>query len=57
MILLCNSFLLFGSTIPQRDDGLNYWAIPVLVAAIFSMAVAYCFFSVYEIGKLSNVGL
>jgi len=42
--------VILGYFLMERDDSLNYWAIPVLVAAIFSLAVAYCFFSVYEIG-------
>ena len=34
----------------QGNDELYYWAIPVLIAAIFAFAVAHTFFSVYEIG-------
>jgi len=41
---------ILGYFMMQRDEDLNYWAIPVLIAGIFSLAVAYCFFSVYEIG-------
>lgn len=39
-----------GYFMMSNDDELYYWAIPVLIAAIFAFAVAHTFFSVYEIG-------
>lgn len=42
--------VMLGYVMMERDESLNYWAIPVFIAGMFSVAVAYCFFSVYEIG-------
>ena len=42
---------ILGYFMMQRDEELYFWAIPVLIAAIFAFAVAHTFFSVYEIGR------
>ncbi|XP_063694180.1 choline transporter-like protein 1 isoform X3 [Bolinopsis microptera] len=41
---------MLGYFMMNNDDDIYYWAIPVLIAAIFAFAVAHTFFSVYEIG-------
>jgi len=41
---------MLGYFMLNNDDQIEYWAVPVLIAAIFSFAVAHTFFSVYEIG-------
>lgn len=41
---------MLGYFMMNNDDEIVYWAVPVLIAAIFAFAVAHTFFSVYEIG-------
>lgn len=41
---------MLGYFMMNNDEDVYYWAIPVLIAAIFAFAVAHTFFSVYEIG-------
>ncbi|KAL5263312.1 hypothetical protein ACHWQZ_G008631 [Mnemiopsis leidyi] len=41
---------ILGYFMLSKDEQIEYWAIPVLIASIFAFAVAHTFFSVYEIG-------
>ena len=46
---------ILGYFMMSKDDELYFWAIPVLIAAIFAFAVSHTFFSVYEIGNSTKI--